>query len=121
MEIRWRNLCNRTGFWLATEIWLNLLGLDHLADYSEFLFGQDLELQKRNHRTVKVTNYPPQFCPKINRDCPVPGTAIRPVDLEENHCDRQLEIFNSHCKTQKNPCVKVWCFSPHKVNSIHSS
>lgn len=101
MVIRWKNLVNRTGFWLATEIWLNLLGLDNLADYSEFLFGQDLELQKRNHRTVKVTNFPPQFCPKIDRDCPVPGTAIRPVDLEKNHCDRSLKYSTIAAKTKK--------------------
>lgn len=28
----------RTSLWLATEIVLNFVGLDNLADYSEFVF-----------------------------------------------------------------------------------
>ena len=36
--VRWRKLLARTALWLAAEIWLNCIGWDYLADYSEFLF-----------------------------------------------------------------------------------
>lgn len=38
MNIRWQKLLVKTFFWLATEIVLNLIGIDDLADYSEFIF-----------------------------------------------------------------------------------
>lgn len=38
MNVRWRKLLVKTSFWLATEIILNLIGIDDLADYSEFVF-----------------------------------------------------------------------------------
>jgi len=38
MEIKWKKLFARTMVWLAAEILLNFLGLDNLADYSEFVF-----------------------------------------------------------------------------------
>jgi len=42
MNIQWKKLLLTTTIWLVTEIILNLLGLDNLADYSEFVFGRDL-------------------------------------------------------------------------------
>ena len=38
MNVRWRKLLLKTSFWIATEILLNLIGIDDLADYSEFVF-----------------------------------------------------------------------------------
>ncbi len=38
MEIRWRKLLLKLTIWLVIEIVLNLMGLDDIADYSEFLF-----------------------------------------------------------------------------------
>ncbi|MBE9215776.1 hypothetical protein IQ247_24440 [Plectonema cf. radiosum LEGE 06105] len=38
MNIRWQKLLVKICFWLATEIVLNLIGIDDLADYSEFIF-----------------------------------------------------------------------------------
>lgn len=37
MPIKWKTLFGKTIAWLAAEIYLNFLGLDDLADYSEFL------------------------------------------------------------------------------------
>lgn len=34
----------RIGIWLVAEILLNLMGLDHLADYGEFVFDRHAEL-----------------------------------------------------------------------------
>lgn len=38
MNVRWRKLFVKISFWLASEIVLNFLGIDDLADYSEFIF-----------------------------------------------------------------------------------
>ncbi len=37
MQIRWQKLFLKIVFWLSAEIALTCLGLDDLADYSEFL------------------------------------------------------------------------------------
>ncbi len=38
MQVQWKKLLAKIIVWLAAEILLNFLGLDNLADYSEFLF-----------------------------------------------------------------------------------
>lgn len=38
MNVRWNQFITRTLLWLLGEIALNLIGLDTLADYSEFVF-----------------------------------------------------------------------------------
>ena len=38
MNIRWQKLLVKISFWLATEIVLNMVGIDDLADYSEFIY-----------------------------------------------------------------------------------
>ena len=38
MEVRWKTLLTKTLIWLTAEIVLNSMGLDTLADYSEFVF-----------------------------------------------------------------------------------
>ena len=38
MNIRWQKLLVKTSFWLATEIILNLIRIDDLADYSEIVY-----------------------------------------------------------------------------------
>ncbi len=41
MKRQWQKGLARTAVWLAAEILLNFLGLDDLADYSEFVFERD--------------------------------------------------------------------------------
>ena len=41
MEIRWKTLLTKSLIWLVAEIALNSLGLDTLADYSEFVFDKN--------------------------------------------------------------------------------
>ncbi|NEO21664.1 MAG: hypothetical protein F6J94_15225 [Moorea sp. SIO1F2] len=41
MNVLSKKLLARTTLWLLLEIWLNFLGLDNLADYSEFIFGNN--------------------------------------------------------------------------------
>ena len=40
MQTQWQKTLLQISFWLIIEILLNLLGLDNLADYSEFVFEQ---------------------------------------------------------------------------------
>ncbi len=40
MKIHWKTLLVKITIWLVLEIGLNFLGLDHLADYSEFLYDK---------------------------------------------------------------------------------
>ena len=41
MHFKWKKLLVKTLIWLAAEIYLSLLGLDTLADYSEFILIRD--------------------------------------------------------------------------------
>jgi hypothetical protein len=109
----WRKTIYKTGIWLAAEIWLNLIGLDNIADYSEFIFAHDLELSKKNRRTVKVVEYPPQFCPQIDDFCPIPGTVTQPKDLEKSRDRTKKQIFQNKCQQLSKPCIKIVCFISH--------
>lgn len=42
MNVQWQKLVLISIFWLATEICFNLLGIDDIADYSEFVFNQQV-------------------------------------------------------------------------------
>ncbi|MEM7757576.1 MAG: hypothetical protein AAF298_05535 [Cyanobacteria bacterium P01_A01_bin.40] len=110
-KIIWKQLIYKTGIWVTVEIWLNLIGLDDIADYGEFIFAQDLALKKKNRRTVQVIEYPPQFCQQINDYCPLPGTVTKPQDLEHHSCKSKAETFKNKCQQLTEPCVKVVCLT----------
>lgn len=38
MTVRWRQLLVSLSLWLMAELMLNLVGIDDLVDYSEYLF-----------------------------------------------------------------------------------
>jgi hypothetical protein len=40
-QIQWKTLLVKMIFWLITEVVLNAVGLDNLADYSEFVFERN--------------------------------------------------------------------------------
>ena len=44
MDIRWKLGVCRFFIWLAAEIVLSMLGIDDLADYSEFVFEKDVSV-----------------------------------------------------------------------------
>ncbi len=94
---------------MAAEIWLNVIGLDNIADYSEFIFTQDLYLNEKNRRTVKITEYPPQFCPQIDDFCPIPGTVTQPQDLEAIGDRAKTKILKNKCQQLSKPCIKIVC------------
>lgn len=37
MKVRWKKLLVKTSVWVTAEIILTVVGLDNLADYSEFV------------------------------------------------------------------------------------
>ncbi len=39
MKVQWQKLFLKTSVWLTAEILLNVIGLDNLADYSEFMLN----------------------------------------------------------------------------------
>ena len=41
MKIRWKKLLTNSFMWLSAEIFLNCIGLDTVADYSEFVFDRN--------------------------------------------------------------------------------
>ena len=41
MKVRWKILLTKTLIWLVAEILLNYIGIDTLADYSEFVFDKN--------------------------------------------------------------------------------
>lgn len=50
MKIQWTKLIFKTVIWFATELTLTCLGLDDLADYTEFVF------QNRGDLTIAVSS-----------------------------------------------------------------
>lgn len=42
MNSFWKSTIAKTAIWLAAEILLNVVGLDNIADYSEFVFGREM-------------------------------------------------------------------------------
>ena len=61
MKTQWKKVCIKVTAWVAAEIILNLLGLDNLADYSEFIFDKEVLIAKRSHKmTIMVPPLHPQ-------------------------------------------------------------
>jgi hypothetical protein len=42
MEIKWKKLIFQVGVWLTLELLFDSVGLDTIADYSEFVFEKNL-------------------------------------------------------------------------------
>ncbi len=54
MKLEWKKVLVKTTVWLAAEIVLNLVGLDNLADYSEFIYEQDVTTLGHLHQPTIV-------------------------------------------------------------------
>ncbi len=55
MAVRGKTLFTKTLIWLAAEIVLNLMGLDTLADYSEFVFDRNILSYLASDRQIQIT------------------------------------------------------------------
>lgn len=59
MKTQWKNRWVKVTIWLAIEIILNLLGLDNLADYSEFIFEQEMAIATTQPQMIALV--PPHY------------------------------------------------------------
>ncbi|MBD2577800.1 hypothetical protein [Oscillatoria sp. FACHB-1406] len=109
MRVYWTILFGKTGFWLATEIYLNLLGLDNLADYSEFLYPSHIEPAIAPDQTVEIFIVKPKFCTKIEEYCPFVEESCQ---LRNPH-NIAWRAIQQKCKNLENPCIQAWyCKDP---------
>ncbi len=60
MRTGWKKALTQISFWLFTEILLSFLGLDNMADYSEFVFKYKLsEINSYpESRITTIANFP---------------------------------------------------------------
>jgi|GEM_PF-2860716 len=58
MKVQWKTLLLKLIVWLATEILLNFLGTDDLANYTEFLFEDDNPVIVQQITYTYGVNYP---------------------------------------------------------------
>ncbi|MBD2449034.1 hypothetical protein H6G76_18110 [Nostoc sp. FACHB-152] len=56
MQVHYKKLFCDLAFWLITEFMLNLVGLDDLANYSEFIFFKE---------SLDFSSYPDELAVKI--------------------------------------------------------
>lgn len=54
MKIQWKSLLFKIILWLVTEMLLNLLGLDSIADYGEFTSGRHLAYENVMNSAIVV-------------------------------------------------------------------
>jgi len=55
MKVQWQKLFIKTSVWLTAEILLNVIGLDNLADYSEFMINNQAFSQVTQAFTNLIT------------------------------------------------------------------
>lgn len=60
MTIRWQQLFVSLSLWLMAEFLLNLVGVDDLVDYSEYIFDRHTLVAVRQH-TSEQHALPPLF------------------------------------------------------------
>ncbi|MGD1858241.1 MAG: hypothetical protein ACFB2W_28730 [Leptolyngbyaceae cyanobacterium] len=53
MNSRWRFTLSKFLVWITAEIVLSMLGIDDLADYSEFIFEKNVSVLSAQELTVK--------------------------------------------------------------------
>ena len=49
MSIQWKKLFLSLGYWLIAELCFNFLGIDDMADYTEFITEQNRNIPSRNY------------------------------------------------------------------------
>jgi hypothetical protein len=110
--MQWTKFFCKTGIWLTVEIWLNLIGLDNIADYSEFVFAKDLELDKNHHKTVNIADLEALFCPEIYEYCPISNITIDSLNLSLDQAQtKATKVLEHKCQQLKQPCIKVLCLN----------
>ncbi len=55
MKVQWQKMVVKITVWVVAEIILNLIGLDNLANYTEFVYEQDMVILTDLYQIVIVT------------------------------------------------------------------
>lgn len=55
MKVEWKKMVVKITVWVVAEIILNLIGLDNLANYTEFVYEQDMVILTDLYQIVIVT------------------------------------------------------------------
>jgi hypothetical protein len=55
MKVEWKKMVVKVTVWVVAEIILNLIGLDNLANYTEFVYEQDMVILTDLYQIVIVT------------------------------------------------------------------
>ena len=55
MKVQWQKMVVKITVWVVAEIILNLIGLDNVAEYTEFVFEQDMVILTDLYQTVIIT------------------------------------------------------------------
>jgi hypothetical protein len=42
MKIKWKKLVFKVGIWIALEFFFSYVGVDTIADYSEYIFDRNI-------------------------------------------------------------------------------
>jgi hypothetical protein len=42
MNVKWKKLIFKVGIWLTLEVFFSYVGVDTIADYSEYIFDRSL-------------------------------------------------------------------------------
>lgn len=65
MQIHWKTALLKLIVWIAAEVVLNLLGLDSLADYSEFLHDQEAINLSHFYQPAIIMPVKTSLCPSL--------------------------------------------------------
>ncbi len=57
MKTQWKKVWVKAVIWLVSEIILNLSGFDNLADYSEFIFDQEITVVTSQPQITAVARF----------------------------------------------------------------
>lgn len=66
MKGNWRNLLLKITGWLIAEAILNLVGLDNLADYSEFIFERHSVAEAAEASEAAIAIDPPHVSQEVS-------------------------------------------------------
>ncbi|GAB4368836.1 MAG: hypothetical protein Kow00121_08240 [Elainellaceae cyanobacterium] len=57
LQRKWKLIGVKVAVWLIAEITLSLAGTDNLADYSEFVFDQEVHCSQYPCQVLLIKNY----------------------------------------------------------------
>ncbi|MBD1854676.1 MULTISPECIES: hypothetical protein [Leptolyngbya] len=66
MKLRWKTLFVQVAIWAVSEVALTCVGIDDLADYSEFILDRKQAFIEAISKSTPFATAPFPFCPKVS-------------------------------------------------------